>query len=150
MAELTHGTWVLVADGEKALILENHGDEKFPDLRVRRKEEQDNPKTIDQVANRPGRMGDSQGNVSAFDDTDWHELAKDRFAHDIADLLYDRAHKGMFDRLVLVAAPNVLGELRKSIHKEVADKVVAEVSKTLTSQSLDEIEKTIAKAVEAA
>lgn len=150
MSELAHGTWVLVADGEKALILENHGDEKFPDLRVRRKEEQDNPKTIEQAANRPGRMDDSQGNRSAFQDTDWHELAKDRFAKDIADLLYDRAHGGAFERLVLVAAPSVLGEIRKAIHKEVADKVVAEVPKTLTTQPLDQIEKNVAEAVEAA
>ena len=150
MSALTSGTWVLVADGEKALILENHGDEKFPDLRVRRKEEQDNPKTIDQAANRPGRMDDSQGNRSAFQDTDWHELAKERFAKDLADLLYDRAHKGMFERIVLVAAPNVLGELRNSIHKVVADKVVAEIPKTLTTQPLDQIEKHVAEAMEAA
>jgi protein required for attachment to host cells len=148
MSGLRQGTWVLVADGEKALILENHGDEKFPDLRVRRKEEQDNPKTIDQAANRPGRMDDSQGNRSAFQDTDWHELAKERFAKDIADLLYDRAHKGMFDRLVLVAAPNVLGEIRKTMHKEVADRVVAEIPKTLTTQPLDQIEKNVAEALE--
>ena len=148
MAVLSSGIWVLVADGEKALILENHGDEKFPDLRVRRKEEQDNPKTIDQAANRPGRMDDSQGNRSAFQDTDWHELAKDRFAADLADLLYDRAHKGMFDRIVLVAAPEVLGELRRTIHKEVADRVVAEIPKVLTTQPLDEIEKRVAEAME--
>ena len=147
MAELTTGTWVLVADGEKALILENHGDAEFPHLRVRRKEEQDNPKTIDQAANRPGRMDDSQGNRSAFQDTDWHELAKDRFARDLADLLYDRAHKGMFDRIVLVAAPEVLGELRRTIHKEVADRVVGEVPKVLTNQPVDVIEKRVSEAL---
>ncbi len=147
MAELRTGTWVLVADGEKALILENHGDAEFPNLQVRRKEEHDNPKTIDQAANRPGRMADSQGNKSAFDDTDWHELAKERFAHDLADLLYERAHKGMFEHLVIVAGPNVLGELRKTMHKEVADKVVAEVPKTLTGQPLDVLEKSVVQAV---
>ena len=147
MAELKTGTWVLVADGEKALILENHGDAEFPNLQVRRKEEHDNPKTIDQAANRPGRMSDSQGNLSAYQDTDWHELEKDRFAHDLADLLYARAHKGMFDHLVIVAAPNVLGELRKTMHKEVADRVVAEIPKTLTGQPMDVLEKSVAQAV---
>ena len=138
---------MLVADGEKALILENHGDAEFPNLQVRRKEEHDNPKTIDQAANRPGRMADSQGNKSAFQDTDWHELEKDRFARDLADLLYERAHKKLFERLVIVAAPSVLGELRKTMHKEVADRVVAEVPKTLTGQPLDAIEKNVAEAV---
>ena len=147
MPELRTGAWVLVADGEKALILENHGDAQDPNLRVRRKEEQDNPKTIDQAANRPGRMSDSQGNLSAFQDTDWHELEKDRFAHDLAKMLYDRAHKGMFEQIVLVAAPGVLGELRKALHKEVADRVVAEVPKTLTNETIDDIEKHVVNAM---
>jgi protein required for attachment to host cells len=147
MAKLTQGTWVLVADGEKYLILVNQGDEEFVDLRVRRKEEQDNPRTIEQAANRPGRMDDSQGNRSAFEDTDWHELAKDRFAHEIADMLYKEAHRGAFDRLVLVAASGTLGELRRTIHKEVADRVVAEIPKVLTNQPMDEIERRVAEAV---
>jgi protein required for attachment to host cells len=147
MAKLTQGTWVLVADGEKYLILVNGGDEEFVDLRVRRKEEQDNPRTIEQAANRPGRMDDSQGNRSAFEDTDWHELAKDRFAHEIADMLYKEAHRGAFDRLVLVAASGTLGELRRTIHKEVADRVVAEIPKVLTNQPMDEIERRVAEAV---
>ncbi|MGR3542272.1 MAG: baeRF12 domain-containing protein [Hasllibacter sp.] len=144
MARLDTGTWVLVADGEKALILENHGDADFPHLKVRRKEEQENPPTREQAANRRGRMADSQGNKSAFEDTDWHELQKDRFADDIAELLYDRAHKGMFDKIVLVAAPSVLGEMRKKLHQEVQDKVIAEIPKTLTNHALDVIEKRVA------
>lgn len=147
MTGLASGTWVLIADGQKALILENQGDAEAPDLRVRRKEVHDNPKSIDQAANRPGRMADSQGNKSAFQDTDWHEFEKDRFARDIADLLYDRAHKRMFDRIVLVAAPSTLGELRKAIHQEVADRVVAEIAKDLTGQPIDAIEKHVTDAV---
>ena len=30
-----HGDWILVCDGARALILENAGDEKFPNLRTR-------------------------------------------------------------------------------------------------------------------
>ena len=145
MPALDTGAWVLIADGEKALILENHGDAQDYNLQVRRKEEQDNPPTREQAANRRGRMSDSQGNRSAFEDTDWHELQKDRFAHDLAELLYTRAHRGQFDKLVIVAAPNVLGELRKTLHKEVADRVIAEIPKTLTGQPLDEIETHLAK-----
>ncbi|PRY92909.1 protein required for attachment to host cells [Hasllibacter halocynthiae] len=145
MARLTGGTWVLVADGEKALILENHGDADYIDLRVLDKEEQENPPTREQAANRRGRMSDSQGNKSAFEDTDWHELQKDRFADDLAELLYAHAHKGAFDRIVLVAAPGVLGEIRKKLHQEVESKVIAEIPKTLTNHSLDAIEQRVAE-----
>lgn len=146
-AGLASGTWVLVADGEKALILENHGDDEAMDLRVRSKETQDNPKTIEQAANRPGRMSDSQGNKSAFQDTDWHEFEKERFAGDLADMLYKEAHRGAFERIVLVAAPGVLGELRRGLHKEVADRVVAEVPKVLTNHQLGDIEQQVAEAM---
>ncbi len=141
MPILTRGTWVLVADGEKALFLRNDLDDMNPDLNVVRIEEQDNPSDFEQSANRPGRVKDNGvGQRSALDDTDWHELAKVRFADDLADILYKQAHKGAFDRIVLVAPPNILGELRSKLHKEVSDCVVAEVDKTLTNHPLDKIE----------
>lgn len=141
MTSLTTGTWVLIADSEKALFLENIGDAQDLHLDVRRKEEQDNPPTREQAANRPGRFNDGPSvHRSAVADTDWHELAKDRFADDLAGILYKQAHKGRFERLVIVAAPNVLGALRDKMHREVADKVIAEIAKTLTNHPLDEIE----------
>ncbi len=146
MAVLTQGTWVVVADGEKALFLRNDMDAQNPDLNVVSIDEQENPSDYEQSANRPGRMNDNgPGQKSALDDTDWHQLAKDRFASDIADKLYKLAHKGKFDRLVLVASPNTLGEVRKSLHKEVSDKIVAELDKDLTNHPLDKLEQMLHK-----
>lgn len=141
MAVLTNGTWVLVADGEKALFLRNTLDAISPGFEVIRKDQQDNPANRDQSAGPAGRMPDSgQGQRSAMEETDWHDLAKERFAADLADRLYAQAHRGDFDRIVLVAPAGVLGELRQSLHKEVADKVVAEIAKDLTNHPLDKIE----------
>ncbi|MEC7298773.1 MAG: host attachment family protein [Pseudomonadota bacterium] len=138
---LPNDAWVLIADGEKALFLRNLTDAENPHLEIVSKEEQENPKDIDQSANRPGRMPDTgAGQRSALDDTDWHELAKERFADEMADLLYKQAHKGRFEKIVLVAPPKTLGELRQKIHKEVADKVIGEVPKTLTNHPMDQIE----------
>ena len=100
MTKLSQDTWVLIADGEKALFLQNHTDGKDPYLQVVRKEEQ--------------------------------------------DILYKLAHKGRFERIVLVAPPAVLGDLRDDLHKEVRNKVVGEISKTLTNHPIDEIEKIVA------
>ena len=136
-----YDAWVLIADGEKALFLKNLTDAQDPHLEVVRKEEQENPKDIDQSANRPGRMPDNgPGQRSAMDDTDWHQLAKERFADDLADLLYRQAHRHRVEKIVLVAPPKTLGELRQKLHKEVADKVIGEIPKTLTNHPLDEIE----------
>lgn len=135
----------MVADGGKALFLRNVGDEKFPNLDVFREEEHDNPPNRDQKANRTGRLKDGGMNAhrSAVQDTDWHELEKERFADDLAGILYAQAHKGRFSSLVIVASPNVLGDLRKKLHKEVQDKVVGEVAKDLTNHPVDQIEKLV-------
>ena len=151
MSVLTQGTWVLVADGEKALFLRNDLDAENPDLNVVRIEQQETPSDREQSANRPGRVADNgPGQKSALDDTDWHQLAKDRFADDLADILYKQAHKGAFDRIVLVAPPATLGELRSKLHKEVQDKVVAEIDKTLTNHPIDKIERLLHEALDEA
>ena len=54
------------------------------------------------------------------------------------------AHKNRFEKLVLVAPPRVLGELRQELHKEVQDRIVGEVPKTLTNHPIDRIETLLA------
>ena len=144
MTRLGNGTWVLVADGEKALFLENEGDGDYPVLRVRRKEEQENLPDREQSTDRPGRVQQSavQGG-SAYQETDWHALAKERFADELAAELYKRAHRREFDRIVLVAPPAILGELRSELHQEVRDRIVGEIPKTLTNHPVDEIERIV-------
>ena len=145
MAKIDNGTWVLVADGEKALILENVTDDQHPNLRVVRKEEQENPPDREQATDKAGRLADNgPGQRTALAETDFHQLAKDRFAADLADILYRHVHKGRFEKLVVVASPQVLGALREEWHKEVADTVVIEIPKTLTNHPVAEIEKAIA------
>jgi len=136
--KLKHGLWVIVADGEKALFLRNQGDNKFPNLEVVHAMEQENPATREQGTDKPGRY--SEGTRSAIEETDWHRLGKERFAVDIADRLYKLAHRGEFDAVVLIAPPRVLGEMRQKLHKEVGDKVQAEIPKTLTNHTISEIE----------
>lgn len=142
MSGLKNGTWVLIADGEKALFLENRTDEEDPFLEVIREEEHENPPTREQAANRPGRFNDGPSvHRSAVQDTDWHQLEKDRFATDLADILYKKAHRGAFEHLVIVADPGTLGTLRDELHQEVSSKVVGEIPKTLTNHPIDDIEK---------
>ena len=95
MTKLAHDIWVLVADGEKALFLRNEGDADYPHLQVVREMHEDNPPTHEQGTDRPGRLTDgSDPHRSAVQDTDWHRIAKERFADEIADRLYKMAHRG--------------------------------------------------------
>ena len=151
MTELTQGTWVLVADGQKALFLRNEMDAQDPMLEVIRIEEQDNPADREQATDKAGRMNDTGVQQrSALAETDFHKLAKEQFADELAEILYTQAHKGRFERLVLVAPPVVLGELRAKLHKEVASRVVGELDKTLTNHPIDKIEKIVKGELEGA
>lgn len=139
---IPHDTWVLVGDGEKALVLRNEGDELHPNLRIEDRFEHDNPPTREQGTDRPGRTNDSSFmHKSAVENTDWHRLGKDRFAKEIADRLYRSAHAGAFDRLILVAPPQTLHSLREALHAEVRSRVIAEVDKELTQHPVHAIEK---------
>ena len=141
---IPHDAWVVVADGEKALFLRNEGDGVHPYLQVFREEEIDNPPNREQAANRRGRQGDANSpHKSAYEDTDWKQLGKDRFAKDMADILYRGAHANKFDKLVIAADPSTLGNLRKELHKAVQEKVIAEIDKDLTNHDLDGIEQVL-------
>ena len=143
---LKHDVWVIVADGEKALFLRNEGDEKYPNLEVFREMRDDNPPTQDQGSDRPGRFNDGPSpHKSAVEETDWHRIEKERFAREIAERLYKAAHRGDFERLVIVAPPLVIGEMRKELHKEVEQRLVGEVPKTLTNHTIVEIEKILTR-----
>jgi len=142
---IDHNAWVMVGDGEKALFFRNHGDATYPNLQVVDILEQENPRTSEQGTDRPGRAFASVGTQrSAMQETNWHKLEKHRFAKEIADVLYAAAHRGQYSKLVIAAPPMIMGDLRKAFHKEVSDKVVAEVSKDLTNMPAHEIEKILA------
>ena len=128
-------TLVLVGDGRKALFLRNKGGAGHPDLFTERVMEQSNPPTREQGTDRPGRYGGPDGSKSAVEQTDWHQRAEDRFAAQIAHVLYKKAHGHEFERLIVVAAPRTLGTLRAAFRKEVAQKVSAEIPKDLTSRT---------------
>src|SRR5437773_2196351 len=83
---LSHGAWVFVGDGQKALFLINEGDEKLPNLRCLAAEEHPDPPSHEQGSDAPGRAYSSVGEIrSAVAETDWHQLEKERFAASIAE-----------------------------------------------------------------
>ena len=134
-------TWIVVADGEKALFFRNNDIDTQPDFEVLDKEKLDNPPTREQAANRRGRMNDNGVQQrSALDDTDWHEFEKERFAKDVAEMINKPALKNAYDRLVLFAPPKVLGEIRPELHKEAQKRLVQEVGSDLTNHPVEKIE----------
>lgn len=138
---IPNDTFVVVADGRKMLFFRNDGDAQHPNLVVERKRVQDNPSDGDQATDRPGRSFASVGpGRSAYEETDFHQLEEDRFAAETAELLKKRALNNDFEKLIIVAPPKTLGELRKHYHKEVESRLIGEIDKTLTGHPVEDIE----------
>ena len=133
-------TLVLVGDGRKALFLRNRGGAGHPEFITERVMEQNNPATRDQGTDKPGRYAGPDGaSRSAMEETDWHSQAEDRFATDVAEVLYKKSHDQDFQHLIVVAPPRALGTMRSAFRKEVAQKITAEIPKDLTAQPLPAI-----------
>jgi protein required for attachment to host cells len=125
--------WVVIADGEKALFLQNTGTGVEPVLHLVEKDVLENPPTREQGTDRPGRLpGNGQGR-SSVEQTDWHEFEKSLFARDVAKHLNHAAAKGAIDDLFLVAPPATLGALRLALDGEVSKRLRAEIEKDLTN-----------------
>lgn len=140
--EVKAGDWIVVCDGRKALILENQGDEKFPNLRTRETHEQDNPRTHEQGTDRPGRV--QQAGVagsSAVEQTDWHDQSEQEFLKSLAAHLDKELQKDGSRSLIIVAAPRALGMLRPSYSHAIQSSLKAEVSKDMVNMPVYEIEK---------
>ena len=143
---IPHNTLVAVADGRKLLFLRNEGDAAIPVLRTEKVTVQQNPKDSDQktdLAGRApggGRLG-AGGAGNSMNEADYHQLEEDRFAAEAADLLKTRALGGDFESVIIIAPPRTLGEMRKHYHKEVSNRISAELAKDLTNHPVDEIEK---------
>jgi len=153
--QIPHNAYVLVADGSKMLFFRNEGDADYPKLEVEAEHEEANPKDSEQGRSEPGRTfssnrgdprtggyGSTVGAArSAYSETDFHQLQKDNFAHEAAEMLKKKALANAFDKLIVVAPPRTLGELRKHYHKEVESRIAGEVAKDLTNMPVTEIEK---------
>ncbi len=144
MIFLKTGAWVLVADGRKALFLRNNGDTKDYDLRVVWHRTMDNPANHEQGIGRPDRANPGPGGRrTAIEPTDWHQLAEDRFAEEVAGILGKAHADGAFEEVVVVAPPAALSELRDHLSAKTAAAVIAQIAKTLTDHPIDKIEKVL-------
>jgi protein required for attachment to host cells len=140
--KINAGDWVVVCDGRKALILQNAGDEVFPNLQTKETHEDVNPKTSEQGTDRPGRVQQSAApGHSSISQTDWHAQQEENFLITLAKRL-DGALSGFETHaLIVVAAPRALGVLREAYTPMVRKAVKAEIAKDYVNMPVYEIEK---------
>jgi protein required for attachment to host cells len=127
-------TWILIADGARARILKNDGPGKGLHALAGGVFRGEHASTHAIMSDRTGRTFSSTGPArSAIEaHSDPHRELKRSFVHRLADALADGWRKRAYDRLIIVAAPSALGDLRAALSHEVRAKVIAEVAKDLT------------------
>ena len=139
--KISEGDWVVVCDGTKALVLENVGDEVFPNLKTREVHDKSNPRTREQGSDAPGRSFQPVGTArSAVEQTDWHEQAEHEFLDKLAARLDAAVKAGETKSLIIVAPPRALGVIRNSYSQNLRAALRAEIDKDLVKLPLHKIE----------
>ena len=134
--------WILVADGARARILSRKDDGSGLALAQESVFSHDVRRASELGTDRPGRVGES-ANPSHHAVTpkgDWTRRGKEEFARELADALEVKAEHGGFDRLILVAPPRMLGDLRGHLGERTRARLAGELNKDLTELGLAEIE----------
>lgn len=150
--KISQDTWVILADGAKYLAMRNIGDAAFLQLEVVAQETSHQLPARDLASDRPGRRNDASrampGGVtawgkSAMEQTDLHMRAEMDFAAHLARRLAEWADAQRFAKLVIIAAPRMLGHLRAAWDDRVATRVITVIDKDLTGLPVPRIEAVI-------
>jgi len=136
-------TWVLIADGAQARVLEHGG----PGKGLRPVEGLDfamEPlQAQDIVTDRPGsqRTPGGHGHGALSPRTDPVEHRETEFVKSLAAMLDRQQQAGAYDKLVIAAAPIALGDIRKAITPAVKKLLIGELNKDLTNLPTAELDK---------
>jgi len=136
-------TWILIANGTQARVLEHAGPGKG--LAAVKDLEWSIPplQSQDIDSDRPGRgfasTGSSRSAMEPRTDPAQHREAE--FVRSVAAEMEKHTQAGAYDRLVIAAAPIALGNLRKALSEHVKKTVVAELDKDLTNVPVPQLDK---------
>jgi protein required for attachment to host cells len=135
---VAHGTHIMVVDGAKMSLFRNRGKDFAPDLERIEHQESHSDSTAKLGSDKPGRSFQSSGNGrSAHESSDYHQQEEDRFANAAADQLNVLLSDGLSG--ILIAAPHVLGIMRKRLHSSVRARITAEIDKDYAGRSVDDV-----------
>jgi protein required for attachment to host cells len=145
---LINNLWILVCDGQKALLFQNVGDRVYPKFETRERFAHKVPATHELGTERPGREHSSADvRRSSAEAPDYHAMEEAQFLADLVHHLDRYAAEHKIKDLVIVAPPRALGILREALPHHLKALVRAEIDKDYVSQPVYEIEKHLAHAL---
>jgi protein required for attachment to host cells len=134
-------TWILIADGARARIFANDGPGKGIEAVSGGEFSADHRPDHEIVSDRSGRTFESVGATRHAIEPrhDPHRELKRAFSEQLADMLDKQLAAKAYDRIVLVAPPVTLGDLRSALSDHVKAAVYAELDKDLTKTPMAEL-----------
>ena len=124
---LPHGTLVALVDGKKFELYRNSGNEAEPALTA-----VEAPKLDAHNHSGGGHHSSSGNHAGSLVDEDAHATA-------VVNWLNGEVLGHRLEKLIVVAAPRTLGEMRRHYHKQTEHVIVAEIAKDLTGKPAAEV-----------
>ena len=95
------------------------------------------------TSDRPGRTFDRHGQGHHAMEQEVGAKAQEVivFAHQVAEYLRTNCGKKAYEKIIIIAAPEFLGQLRKKLDVETKERVVREIDKNIVQQDEAEIRK---------
>lgn len=126
MTMVPNDALVVVADGGSARVFRNRGDERALSLH--------------QVELRELMNMDDDGPAGSMPhESTGAQIDEATFAKQLAQWINQRALGEQLEGLVLMADPQTLGQIRRSLHKTVNDRLIGEIDKNMSNAPLEDI-----------
>jgi len=129
----TRRTWVMVADAARARFFVSEGHDILPVDGATMENPAAHGFSRDLGSDKPGRSMESVGGMHHAEEprTDPHRAVKADFARRVADYVEQNAAANKFDDLVMVAPPQMLGDLRSALGRHAAARLTGTAAKDL-------------------
>ncbi|MEP9370703.1 host attachment protein [Mesorhizobium sp. KR1-2] len=141
--------WVLVADGSRARILRNAVTQERPAEPLEELVFTSPKKQLREImADKPGRgfasAGGTRSSSMEYHSDPVHE-EQQAFAAMLVSVLQEHLLAGDFDRLAIIAAPRMLGDLRQALPEGLRNITITEISKDLTRLGILELREAVSQ-----
>jgi protein required for attachment to host cells len=140
--------WIVVADGGQARVLGVTGDRRGLAVLREMTSVDAHRRTQDLVSDKPGRSFESGTTArhAIAPRHDPHDLARERFIDQIAQMLIEDNRARQFDELILIVAPGLSSRLRDKLDEATRARVRETVVKDLTKVALQEVHERLREA----
>ena len=131
--DVPHNTIIAVVDGENFQAYRNTANAPTISLT-------ELPQLESEDRNSNSGRSSSSGNPAE------KQMEEDAFTKGVSEKLNRMVLDGRVEKLIIIAAPRSLGEMRRNYHSKLQEVLIGEIDKVLTNASISELEEALKQA----